>query len=1038
MIDSRNDITWLHISDFHFRLRDGYDRDVVLKAMLTSLPEITGRLSKPDLIFATGDIAFSGKAAEYAEATKFFDDLLLVLGLSKHELFVIPGNHDIDRQKGKGLARTLGGSEEADEYFNPSEPLLHIEQRQAGFEAWYNAYFQDIRSFSKNTTCTDVEVITVRGLDVEILPINTAAFCLDDQDHGKLFVGRRCVQKAVGGLSNTGESLRIALMHHPFDWLSPLESTNVKSEVRSHVDCILSGHLHETDADSVVGVSGSVLHLKAGASYQTRNWPNTAMICTLSASRLIVCPIRYEDSPREVWTVDTSIFPKDPDYRGYFTLPRRLERGVDVKEIGENSLTRSSPTNAILSSHAQTAKLEFEQDLFVAPSGSALYSEPRLMTRPQEYMTQTEGIAERVTINDLLSSDASYIIETKAEYGGSTLVARLFFEFSVLGKTCFRKDAREMPNYRKKLETEFPASARVENGDAILIVDQFDMDKDERLLKELNHTKWFSRIIAVTVNRGLQPSNFIEPSSLEVDLKYLYLWPVSRDDIRSMASQLFESADQVFVSGVVDKVYGDLLGLCIPLTPSNVIMYLRVLHREGEFHPLNRVDILDRYLHEILRRPSDAYSDTFNAKNKIDILGAFVFELYTHRTNSFDDREWHAFIQRFQKDTLSEFDGLGLLQELLDSRILIRSAGRIFLKYSFFFSYFLGRHIAHRPTLLTEFLNEQAYLRVDGVVDVITGLSAENTALLTALTDRMKELLEAFSLQYITSDFDPLSGALWPDDKEEEKLWNSVPSEMAAGPRKVKDIDIIKTSLFAEARTADQEVRYAEFIKLETALFALACLLTEALKNCNDVGGHLKLAAYECVLRSHHVAYQLGCIFAPVLAKRSFFRWGGVVFLDFDKVGENENSAEAVTAVITNVSHAVASQTAEQMGSHKLAAVFKAREQAEKEIDLLEVMNFGCLLAAKGQGWAEVLSKIIQRTDKNSYYLSSMLRILMNHLSIEIIQSKDREAVKKLVALIQAKRTFKKQLPGAKVVSKMLSHLEKISHFDTDPKVDVN
>ena len=44
----------------------------------------------PDLIFATGNIAHSGKPDEYSLADKLFDDLLHAARLDKSRLFVIP------------------------------------------------------------------------------------------------------------------------------------------------------------------------------------------------------------------------------------------------------------------------------------------------------------------------------------------------------------------------------------------------------------------------------------------------------------------------------------------------------------------------------------------------------------------------------------------------------------------------------------------------------------------------------------------------------------------------------------------------------------------------------------------------------------------------------------------------------------------------------------------------------------------------------------------------------------------------------------
>lgn len=104
-------VTWLHVSDFHFRGGvSPYDRQVILRALVQSVRRFrdTGRV--PDVIFATGDVAYSGKAQEYALATEFFDDLLEAAGLDRRRLHLVPGNHDVDRTRGVGLARTLESS----------------------------------------------------------------------------------------------------------------------------------------------------------------------------------------------------------------------------------------------------------------------------------------------------------------------------------------------------------------------------------------------------------------------------------------------------------------------------------------------------------------------------------------------------------------------------------------------------------------------------------------------------------------------------------------------------------------------------------------------------------------------------------------------------------------------------------------------------------------------------------------------------------------------------------------------------------------
>ena len=212
-------VTWLHVSDFH--LSDGapYDQVVILRALVSSVRRFREEGHVPDLIFATGDIAQQGKAKEYESATNFFDDLLEAAGLNRDRLFIVPGNHDVDRKAGKFLLRTLDTNEDAYEYFDHETPTPHLTQKFQAFSEWYNDYFKTIRVFPANTTCSPVEIVTIRDSRITVLPLNSALFCIGDDDHEKLFVGRRCLDAAKKQLA--ASDLTVALIHHPLDWLSP-------------------------------------------------------------------------------------------------------------------------------------------------------------------------------------------------------------------------------------------------------------------------------------------------------------------------------------------------------------------------------------------------------------------------------------------------------------------------------------------------------------------------------------------------------------------------------------------------------------------------------------------------------------------------------------------------------------------------------------------------------------------------------------------------------------------------------------------------
>ncbi len=93
-------VNWLHLSDWHQGGGD-FDRKVVAQALEDDIKrraEFDPVLEHIDFVFFTGDLAFSGKKTEYEAARDLLLELVRqALNLDKDRLFLIPGNHDLDR-----------------------------------------------------------------------------------------------------------------------------------------------------------------------------------------------------------------------------------------------------------------------------------------------------------------------------------------------------------------------------------------------------------------------------------------------------------------------------------------------------------------------------------------------------------------------------------------------------------------------------------------------------------------------------------------------------------------------------------------------------------------------------------------------------------------------------------------------------------------------------------------------------------------------------------------------------------------------------
>ena len=87
---------------------------------------------------------------------------------------------------------------------------------------------------------------------------------------------------------------------------------NIKAALRDNVHFLLHGHLHNNDIDAVLTEHDHRVILTAGAAYDTRRYPNRALYCQWQENKVTIFPIRYEDQPREVWTLYSSRFHRLP------------------------------------------------------------------------------------------------------------------------------------------------------------------------------------------------------------------------------------------------------------------------------------------------------------------------------------------------------------------------------------------------------------------------------------------------------------------------------------------------------------------------------------------------------------------------------------------------------------------------------------------------------------------------------------------------------------------------------------------------------
>ncbi len=323
-------ITWLHLSDWHQKGSD-FGRIVVRDALIQDIKkrkEISPDLENIDFIIFSGDVAHAGKEEEYEAAKEnLFEPLLEATGVPAERLFIVPGNHDLDRELFEVLPEVLQkpfGSEDK------SNEWLTEEKKQERVLAPFANYRQFV---SQYTSQSDPEYSSICRLEIDgkqivLLGLNSALMAGRNtdaegkvNDYGFLTVGEPQIHQALKQME--GSDVQIAVLHHPLAWLSEFDRNRIERRLKEKCHFILCGHQHEAKFNRVVGTEGDYVIIPAGASYEHDKYPNGYNFVHLDFEQGEgkVYLRRWKNQPRK-WTEDTDSYGQQGQYN--FSLPKNL------------------------------------------------------------------------------------------------------------------------------------------------------------------------------------------------------------------------------------------------------------------------------------------------------------------------------------------------------------------------------------------------------------------------------------------------------------------------------------------------------------------------------------------------------------------------------------------------------------------------------------------------------------------------------------------------------------------------------------------
>ncbi len=269
-----NTLTWLHLCT----PKTGWKADKVIEKLKEDLSLMQQQHHlKPDLLFFTGDLAFGQLGeddysiqSQFEEVSLLLDEICQLFKLSTEQVFIVAGNHDINRNSiGKMspayLASLSGDHDKDTEEINgmlhsANQDWQQFMQRLTEYQAFLQENYPHLLQDPKRLTYAIEK--NINGVDVGIAGFNSAWSCATDKEKGKLWLGGKWQIETLSSQLKQSH-LKIALSHHPLNWLVEQENPAIDPLLEQQFDFFLHGHEHQ----SWVDINPEHIRLAAGACY---------------------------------------------------------------------------------------------------------------------------------------------------------------------------------------------------------------------------------------------------------------------------------------------------------------------------------------------------------------------------------------------------------------------------------------------------------------------------------------------------------------------------------------------------------------------------------------------------------------------------------------------------------------------------------------------------------------------------------------------------------------------------------------------------
>jgi predicted MPP superfamily phosphohydrolase len=1005
----------LHLSDVHLnneKLNDFLIVRAALRSRIASLIEEKGR---PDVVVFSGDLVQAGARLDNFEFAynEFIEPVLLATKITREQFFIVPGNHDIDRETvrndpmmDQGQRNFLKNREALNDFITKnldgSQP--HHFARLLPYTRFIDK-FQFARAIRRTPFFTTHQLTLPDKGTLGIACLNTAWRAsgeADDIDYGRLLLGERTIFEALGDIRDCDS--KIAIFHHPLFWLPQFEQDDCRPLLLKEFDLILNGHCHRSRPEYVETPTGKAVMSEGGALYVNRQYFNG--FCWIEYSKdegeARFSVWRYEDTNAIYSFVPaTNVAPS-----GNYLI--RLNTQVEVTRFATTEgacrlllpVLQELANEHMLSNYSDSTAPKRLEDLYVSLP----------LKGHSQFSSATKDTSE-VSEEDLFQTIEPVIIYGPRESGKTTLALHLclaaasaerkripiYIDLSKL-KAGSHYILRAINRFASDRALGAGLEDHLSEGHLLIVFDNLSnrqRDTHSHLRKLAMVEEFVERynknsFVFLADETAPVAARLSKRETLKIAHRQLYIHPLRRSGIRELTKRWLEPSG-LYTPTNVRAVLDKLSAFNLPRTAHVVSMVLWTIEREKSAGPVNEASLLQRFVEANLNKANLADID----RSSLDfvIKEAFLSHLAIRLKDSdleyIDKNDLVQFTIDFFKARSWHHDAAAFVDDLIQVGVLVQFTDEegtfVGFRFRCLRDYFGARFLQDNKAYVDEVFAENKYINFVRELDIMTGLIRNNPDVIKNLSSAVRayQLLEQFNPQAHIAYFNSFKMKLWKPEAASFLLATDVQEAGATDSEINTLIDQIEERP-NESEQAPQEQTTGEGVAVrESALlqyFLTNLLLSKVVRN-NEL-----LDDESLKLQAINLAIESWCWFAaePALRFDQIFEKIPAADIPPETIERFSNLSDATKAqvefVLKCLLHVILSYMAyESIGTEKLYVVLKKAYDDVPEDALLKRLILLFVLLHVGFSMKEVPGDIMRRaTDFIKESASSSILFLLS------------------------------------------------------------